>query len=140
MKHFTILLVDDEEEIIENIRHDLRDLSRHLSVAQETPVRVFIEYAFTAKDALEKMQSSHYDCLLTDINMPGMNGIDFVSKVRSQGFKHPVIFLTAHGDQDKLDKTLKPFHALDFINKPYVKEDLLYLFNEAYYEALDLCA
>lgn len=63
-------------------------------------------------------------CLLLDVRMPGMGGMELQSKLREQGVILPVIFITGHGDVPMAVRALKS-GAMDFIEKPFNEQQLL---------------
>lgn len=103
-----VLLVDDEPELLQNLTFDLReDITEFLT-------------ATDGKDALTIFNENKYniDLIISDIKMPKMNGLQFVQEVRKSDQKIPVIFLTAHGDEEQMKIALS-LGANDFIRKPY---------------------
>ncbi len=63
-------------------------------------------------------------CLLLDVRMPGMSGLELQSYLARQGYRLPVILITGHGDVAMAVKAMKA-GAVDFIEKPFHDEDLL---------------
>lgn len=57
--------------------------------------------------ALEKLKENEFDLILTDINMPNMDGIEFINTVRKMGIKIPIISVSAEGDEEYLFSTLQ---------------------------------
>jgi YesN/AraC family two-component response regulator len=113
-----LLIADDEEELIENLQYDLKKNISHIIVAKN------------GAEALKKLKENKIDCVLTDINMPQKNGLVFAKEAREWGYELPIIFLTAHGDDDLRKKALS-LNAFDFIDKPYEKESLINVLTEA---------
>lgn len=72
----------------------------------------------SANDFLSAVISERCGCLLLDVRMPGMNGIELFDRLRLSGCRLPVIFLTGHGDVPMAVQALKD-GAFDFIEKPY---------------------
>lgn len=70
-----------------------------------------------AEDFLRIYQPSWAGCLLLDVRMPGMNGLELQESLRDQGLALPVIFMTAHGDITTVRSALKS-GAVDFLEKP----------------------
>ena len=101
----TILLADDEAGIRKVLSISLRDLGYtvHTAVDGETALQIFRR----KKPAI----------VLTDIKMPGMDGIQLLRKIKQESPDTEVIMITGHGDIDLAIKSLK-FEATDFITKP----------------------
>src|SRR5438094_7011576 len=77
--------------------------------------------ADTASDgveALEKLAKVPVDVILTDLNMPGMDGFELLDKLRSLGDSPPSIVLTAYGSMDSAIKTVHELGAFWFLEKP----------------------
>jgi len=101
----TILLVDDELDIREVLSLSLSDMGYQVYEAEngDQALRIF-------KEVLPAI-------VLTDIKMPGMDGIDLLEKVKHENPEAEVIMITGHGDMDLAIKSLK-YEATDFITKP----------------------
>ncbi len=63
-------------------------------------------------------------CLLLDVRMPGMSGLDLQSHLAREGYRLPIIMITGHGDVAMAVRAMK-MGAVDFIEKPFHDEDLL---------------
>jgi CheY-like chemotaxis protein len=90
-----ILVVDDEPDVADLFRQQFRRELR----AQ----RFVMEFAMSAPEALERVKAIADPSLiliLSDINMPGMTGLEMLPKVRAERPKVPVIMITAYGDAD----------------------------------------
>lgn len=105
----SILLVDDDEL-------NLKVLARRLS--QEG---FLVAMAASAPAALDIMDRQHFDLVLLDIDMPGMNGIELLKQIqnRRQADKTRVIMLSAHGDPATIKNCLG-HGAADYLVKPFV--------------------
>lgn len=125
MLEITLLIADDEEELIENIKYDLKKTVANFVIAKN------------GAEALIKLKENKVDIVLTDINMPQKNGLVFAKEARQWGYKLPIIFLTAHGD-DGLMKQALSLGAFDFIDKPYQKEPLIDILTEATEESFKI--
>jgi signal transduction histidine kinase len=101
----TILLVDDEKDIREVLRLPLIDLGYEVLEAEN------------GADALRLFERLQPPMILTDIKMPGMDGIELLQKVKRADPEVEVIMITGHGDMDLAVKSLK-YDATDFITKP----------------------
>jgi len=71
-------------------------------------------------------------CLVLDIRMPGINGLDFQHQLTDSGIHIPIIFITGHGDIPMTVRAMK-FGAVEFLTKPFRDQDLL----DAIYQALE---
>lgn len=82
-----------------------------------------IAYA-SAEAFLEESDAGMCGCLLLDIRMPGMGGMELQTKLREREVLMPVIFITGHGDVPMAVRALKA-GAMDFIEKPFNEQQLL---------------
>ncbi len=100
-----ILFVDDEESILDIAREYFSIKQYHVVVARN---------GFEAIDILEKEE---FDCCITDINMPGMDGVELAESIRKKNNTLPVVIMTAYPTIDNTIKTLKN-GVVDFLVKP----------------------
>jgi FixJ family two-component response regulator len=84
----------------------------------------------TATEFLEDLESQQRGCLVLDIRMPGMSGLELQAELRRREVMLPIIFITGHGDIGMAVKAMR-LGALDFIPKPYHEQELLDRINEA---------
>jgi signal transduction histidine kinase len=101
----TILLVDDEPDIREVLSLPLSDLGYRVQEAE------------TGSQALELFRATQPSIVLTDIKMPGMDGIELLQKIKQENPETEVIMITGHGDMELAIRSLKN-EATDFITKP----------------------
>ena len=107
-----ILIVDDETNI--------RDLMcRYLKI--DSIDGVGAENAFSAQRILRE---EPFDAILVDLKMPGMDGLEFVRWVRDEGFRMPIIMMSAHGEIRDAVEALKP-GVQDYIVKPFNPEEVV---------------
>ncbi len=78
----------------------------------------------SARFALHKLQEEHFDLILSDIQMPGMDGIELIKTIRAKFPNLPVIVLSAF-DTDKFKDDFKTFEHLEIIAKPFDQDTLL---------------
>ncbi len=83
-----------------------------------------------ASDALHQFINGDFSAVLTDLRMPGLSGIDLLSKIRDINTEVPVIIMTAYADLDSAVGAIKK-GAFDFIMKPYTPEHLVHALNKA---------
>jgi FixJ family two-component response regulator len=114
----TVYIVDDDEGIREG-----------LSLLLET-VGQRCELYSSALEFLESYDDSKGGCLVLDIRMPRMTGLDLQQKLNERGSRLPIIFITGHGDIPMAVEAMRR-GALDFIRKPFREQELLDRINEA---------
>jgi FixJ family two-component response regulator len=69
-------------------------------------------------------------CLILDVQLPGMTGVEFQGKLAQSGIHIPIIFMTAHGDIPMVRKVMKA-GAMEFLTKPFQREELLHAIDQA---------
>jgi FixJ family two-component response regulator len=116
----TVFVIDDDG----SIREALKDLLESVGLRVET-----------FASAPEFLQSSHSDapsCLVLDIRMPGLSGLDLQREMAEANIHTPIIFITGHGDIPMTVRAMKA-GAVEFLTKPFRDQDLL----DAIQQALD---
>jgi len=78
----------------------------------------------TAEEFLKRGRWDGPSCLVLDITLPGMSGLDFQAQLRNAGLQIPIIFVTGHGDIPKTVKAMK-LGASEFLTKPFNDQELL---------------
>lgn len=122
-KTATIFVVDDDP----SMRNGLRRLLKSAGYSVET-------FA-TAEDFLAFDKSGNDpECLILDLQMPGMNGLDLQEELVAQNRIIPIIFVTGHGDIPSSVKAIKK-GAVDFLSKPFDDEKLFDSVEEALIKA-----
>ena len=116
--HQTVFIVDDDEGVREG-----------LSLLLAT-VGISCELYESAQEFLAAHDGDKRGCLVLDIRMPRMTGLDLQKKLQEMGSVLPVIFITGHGDIPMAVEAMRR-GALDFIRKPFREHDLLERINEA---------
>ena len=109
---FTVYVVDDDESIRRALKRLLRSAGYH---------------AVTFNSAEEFMEAASWreeGCLVLDIRLPGMTGLDLQEKLAASGAKYPVIFMTAHDNPQWRDRAKKA-GAVAYLRKPFEEESLL---------------
>lgn len=108
-----VALIDDDAAVLDALR---RYLERN-DVAVSS---------FSTADAFlaSLVKTSGVDCIVADVRMPGLSGIDLVRETRSRADRPPIILITAHGDVDMAVAAIK-LGAFDFIEKPFDERRLL---------------
>jgi FixJ family two-component response regulator len=107
-----IFVVDDDASV--------RDALSNLLESVDLEARVF-DSTEAFRNALRPDAPS---CLVLDVRLPGVNGLDFQESLERAGIFIPIIFITAHGDVPMTSRAMKA-GAVEFLMKPFQKEDLL---------------
>jgi FixJ family two-component response regulator len=105
-------VVDDDE----SMRGALESLFDSVGLATRT-------YG-TAQDFLTMSQTTNPGCIVIDVRLPDMNGLEFQDKLRQMGVRLPVVMITGHGDIQMSVRAMKR-GAVDFLPKPFHDQDLL---------------
>jgi FixJ family two-component response regulator len=107
-----VAIVDDDE----SIRNALLGLMKEAGL----PAWSFA----SAEEFLESGQRQETSCLIADISMPGMSGLELQSRLNTEHLKIPIIFITAHRDEKMRMQALRA-GAVEFLTKPFDEEVLL---------------
>ena len=113
-----LLIVDDEEDIQEI-------LSEMLSKSA-----AIIRTASNGHEALSIIKSGAVDAVLSDINMPDMNGLELLFQIRNLHMDVPFVFLTGYADKVKSVEALR-LGATDFLEKPFEQETVIEVMRKA---------
>ena len=117
----TIFVVDDNASVREAIK----------SLVESTGLRV--ETFESTQDFLRHMLPNGPKCLVLDVLLPGVSGLDFQNELARANIRIPIIFITGHGDIPMTVRAMKA-GAVEFLTKPFQDEDLL----KAIQQALDV--
>ena len=112
MRLLVIAVVDDDEMVRTGLERLLR--------TSGYPVSAFA----SAEEFLASGRLQECRCLIADIRMPGMSGLDLQSQLNAEGYRIPIIFITAHGDEKMRIRAMKD-GAVAFLAKPYDNAVLL---------------
>ncbi len=113
-----ILVVDDEEVVLLSIRRVLKGSNYELDTVQSPQL------------GLAMMESRTYDVVITDLMMPGMNGLEFLQKVREIDRDVRVILITGYATMKTALQSMR-LGAFDFLAKPFTKEEFNNLVHRA---------
>jgi FixJ family two-component response regulator len=105
-------VVDDDE----SVREALRSLFRSVSLRVET--------FGSAADFLRSELPDVASCLVLDVRLPGLSGLDFQAELAKANIRIPIIFMTGHGDIPMSVQAMKA-GAVDFLTKPFRDQDML---------------
>jgi FixJ family two-component response regulator len=84
----------------------------------------------TAEGFLRSKRPDGPSCLVLDVSLPGINGLEFQRELADAGVRTPIIFITGHGDIPMTVKAMKS-GAVEFLTKPFLDEDLLNAIRQA---------
>lgn len=121
----TVYVVDDDADIRTALQRSLT--SRDYSV----------ESYSNSNDFLSAYRAGSPGCLVLDVRMPGMNGLELQAHLNELNVLLPIIFITGHGDIPMSVKAIKD-GAMDFLEKPYPVEDLMTLIDNAFEKCFEL--
>ena len=111
-RNATTFVIDDDESVRDSVGSLLRSVGLHVEVFDSTESFLKIE----RRDAAS--------CLLLDVRLPGMNGLEFQEHLKKTGIDIPIIFITAHGDIPMSSRAFRA-GAVEFLTKPFRRDDLL---------------
>src|SRR5258707_11446358 len=108
----TVFIVDDDSDVREAIKDLVESVGLHA------------ESFATAEEFLARPSTGDPSCLVLDVRLPQMSGLDFQRRLAETGVQIPIIFITAHGDIPMSVMALKS-GAAEFLTKPFRDQDLL---------------
>ena len=108
----TVFIVDDDPAVLDSVQLLLRS------------VDLDAETFSSASEFLEAYDPDRLGCLILDVRMPGMSGLELQERLDSSGSTLPIIFVTAHGDVPMAVQAVKA-GAVDFIQKPFRYQELI---------------
>src|SRR5687768_1910233 len=113
-----VLIVDDDPALLQALPQAL-----HLRMSGLT-----VDTTDTAAAALDRIAECDYDAIVTDIKMPGMDGLALLAEIRRRQPDTPVLLITGHGEYDLAIRALRG-GAYDFIQKPIDRDDFVVSLN-----------
>src|ERR1700758_4214033 len=108
----TVFIVDDDRDVRESLQELLESVGLHS--------RSF----GTAQEFLSSPRSEGPSCLILDVRLPGISGLDLQRELKRGRVSIPIVFLTAHADVPMSVKAMKS-GAVEFLTKPFRQQDLL---------------
>jgi FixJ family two-component response regulator len=116
----TVFVIDDDELVRASIQGLLKSVALHVETFETTQQFLCCE------------RPDEPSCLVLDVRLPGVDGLDFQRQLADSGVRIPIIFITGYGDIPMTVKAMKS-GAIEFLTKPFEDEDLL----DAIRQALD---
>lgn len=114
----TILLADDDENLRRVLEFQLTEAGYRVSTAAD------------GAKALEIFSGEDFDCVITDLRMPKLSGLEFLEKIKTVNAEIPVIVITAFGEVETAVAAMKA-GAFDYINKPFNRDEILLTLDRA---------
>ena len=115
----TVFVIDDDPEV----RWSIQALLKAAGLSSE---------AFgTAEEFLSNQEPERPGCLVLDVSLPGVDGLELQRKLADAGVHIPIIFITGHGDIPMTVKAIKS-GAVEFLTKPFLEQDLLNAIQQAF--------
>jgi FixJ family two-component response regulator len=107
-----VFVIDDDEPLREGLSSLIRSVGLHSEVFGSAP------------EFLKGKRADVASCLVLDIRLPGLSGLDFQTKLIEANIHIPIIFMTGHGDIPMSVRAMKA-GAVEFLSKPFREQDLL---------------
>lgn len=118
-------------------QHDFSDLTKSLLIIEDNelnqlllkqllkPINGTKDFVYTAEDALRKIHKNQYDLIISDIQLPGMNGLEMIKKLNLENpnFNTPIIVITADVSED-IKQSINRMENCDIITKPIQRNEL----------------
>jgi two-component system NtrC family response regulator len=111
MKKSSILLIDDDDSLRRVMEFSLTEAGHR------------VQTAASGEEGLRLFEKSSFDAVISDITMPGMSGMDVLTKIREQDAHIPVVMITAYGTIESAVEAMKQ-GAFDYITKPFNRDEL----------------
>ena len=115
----TVFVIDDDAEV----RSSIQGLLKAAGLRSES--------FGTAEEFLRNKVPDGPSCLVLDVSLPGVDGLELQRKLADAGFRIPIVFMTGHGDIPMTVKAIKS-GAVEFLTKPFVDQDLLNAIQQAF--------
>lgn len=114
-----ILIVDDEPDMLKLLSMILREKTPYEITTTNNPI-----------EAVELAKKGDFDLVITDLKMPGLDGLQLLEEVKKRDEDVPVIIITAYGTIDAATEAIEK-GGFDFITKPFKKEQILFTIEKA---------
>jgi FixJ family two-component response regulator len=122
----TVFIVDDDAQMRESLRNLIRS------------VGLRVESFASAQEFLQSQRLGTPSCLVLDVRMPGLSGLDLQRQTSEAGLEIPIIFITGHGDIPMTVRAMKA-GAVEFLTKPFRDQDLLDAIQQALERSRKVC-
>lgn len=116
-----ILIIDDETDMLELLKRIIEDKTEYQVVVTPDPLAV-----------PQILEENPFDLVITDLNMPGQNGIELLETIRAKDDQIPIVILTAYGTIESAVEAMQK-GAFNYITKPFKKEEILLTIEKAFH-------
>jgi FixJ family two-component response regulator len=113
-----ISVVDDDE----SMREAIKELIASMGLS--------VEDFSSAEDFLNSGRSQSFDCLILDLMMPGLSGLELQQRLSAENQRMPIIFVTAHYRERERTRAMEA-GAVAFLSKPFTEQELLFAIGES---------
>jgi len=114
-----ILIVDDEPDMLKLLSMILRERTSYAVTTTNNPV-----------EALDLAKKERFDIVISDLKMPGLDGIELIDAIKKVDEDIPIIIMTAYGTVESATEAIQK-GGFDFITKPFRKEQILFTIDKA---------
>lgn len=114
-----ILIIDDEPDMLKLLSMIIREKSPYEVTTTNNPV-----------EAVELAKKGGFDLVISDLKMPGLDGIEIIEAVKRLDEDTPVVIITAYGTVESASEAMLK-GGFDFITKPFRKEQILFTIDKA---------
>lgn len=114
-----ILIVDDEVDMLALLAMIITEKTNHKATTTNNPLEV-----------PKLIKEGAFDLLISDLKMPGMDGVELIDEVRKMDKSIPILIITAYGSIESAEEAIHK-GAYDYITKPFRKEQILIAINRA---------
>lgn len=114
----TVFVVDDDPSVCRSIERLIQSIGFK------------VESFKSAAEFLQRQRPEGPACLVLDVRLPGLSGLDLQRELTNAGIQLPIVFMTAHGDIPMTVRAMKG-GAVEFLTKPFLSEHLLYAVRSA---------
>ncbi len=114
-----ILIVDDEPDMLKLLSMILKEKTPYEVMTTNNPI-----------EAVQLVKTMDFDLIITDLKMPGLDGLQLLEEAKKKNEDIPVVIITAYGTIDSATEAIEK-GGFDFITKPFKKEQILFTIERA---------
>jgi DNA-binding NtrC family response regulator len=110
----SVLVVDDEEIVLKSVKRILKNDDEH---------EFLVDTATSAAEGLGRADQTDYDIIVADLMMPGIDGLEFIERIRRTNTRSKIIMITGHATMDSSLRALRK-GAFEYLAKPFTMKEL----------------